>query len=600
MNNLGIATDGAASFAGSFGEVGSNLSLKAFQDAGINPGTATGPGSTFTLNGATITMPQLSTNASGTVIGDNVIPDGQTIPLPAADQVKATDVALLAATTCGRPASPTMNATLNYASGLPSQPQISAVPDWVSPAAGSAPAQVVLDHWDLGTTADSTKQPHLYEVLLPANPLATLSSITMPVMPVNFLTKTQCATNDNVLHILAVGVRPVSAGQGPSGSVWTGTQAGPMDTTVAPAGGSLNNTTLREVVATTAMGSGGSLRIQLSNAGSMVPVTFDDVTAGAQSSGEGTVAAPVAVKFGGKTSVTIPAGGDVTSDPITAPAGWAGQLVVSMHIPSTSAETAVPVHETPNASTFYASGDQTGNSASTPFTTSTAGLLYLSRVDISDSTATTDGTVAVLGDQTAAQAPAGTFGNWASDLPAALSTAAVALPGSVVCVASTVTGTVTTASALSWLQNYVSAEPNLRDVIVSAGAGDVLAGDTAATIESNLRTLVAAIRAYIIDNDPSTSSVQVILTTILPLGLAATGDQREGVREAVNSWITGNNSGAQVTSDIATAVADPGHLNNINPSLLSGGVPTAQYYSTIATRMSTDIANAIPGSINGL
>jgi hypothetical protein len=594
MNNLGIATDDAASFPGSFnmhGSTGGNLSLNAMQTAGITPGTPTATGASFTLNGANFTMPQVNGTGS-TVTADNVIPDGQTIPLPA---VKATDVALLATTTCGSPSSPAMPATLTYSDGSSNQPLLTPVPDWVQ---GSG-AQIVLSHQDVGTTVDSSKQPRLYEVLLPASPTATLKSITLPVMPVNFLTGvSSCATSTNVLHILAIGTRPVSAGQGPTGSVWTGTYAGPMDTTITPSGSSLNNTTLREVVTTTSLGSGGSLRIQLSNAVSLVPVTFDDVTAGAQSSGEATVAAPVAVKFGGSASVTIPAGGDVTSDPIAAPSGWAGQLVVSLHVPATSVQAAVPVHQNPNASTFYASGDQTGNSASTPFTTSTSGLLYVSRVDVNDIT-TTDGTVAVLGDQTAAEAPAGTFGNWTSDLPAALGSAGATLPGSVVCVASTVNGTVTTGSALSWLRNYATAEPNLRDVIVSVGAGDVLAGDSLATTKANISALVSAIRAYFVDNDPSTPSVQVILTTIPPLGLATT-DAREGVREAANTWITGNNTTAQVTSDIASAVDDPANINNINPALLSGGVPTAQYYTDIANQIATDVSNAIPGAINGL
>ncbi len=317
MNNLGIATDGASSFAGNFDlqstSTGENLSLKAFGDAGITPGTATGTGTTFTLNGATFTMPQLSANAGG-VIADNLIPDGQTIPLP---QVKATDVALLATTTCGgTTGSPAMHATLSYGDGTSNQPMVTSVPDWSQAGGG----QIVLDHRDTGTTPDTTVRPELYEVILPANPAATLSSITLPVTPVNFLTSTHsCTTSANVLHILAIGTRPASAAQGPAGSAWTGTYACPLDTTIAR---SLTNTTLREVVATTA--TGANVRIQLSNAGSLVPVTFDAVTAGAQSqsSPEGTAGAPVALTFGGQPSVTIPAGGDVVSDPVaTPPAG---------------------------------------------------------------------------------------------------------------------------------------------------------------------------------------------------------------------------------------------------------------------------------------
>ena len=416
MNNLGIASDGAASFPGGFdlkgAPSGKNLSLQAMQSAGITPGTATGAGAPFSMDGATFTMPQLRTSGS-TVVADNVIPDGQTIPLP---QIRATDVALLVANTCGTPAgSPALEATLNYGGGGASQSLVTPVPDWSLPRGYAA---VALSHWDVGTTVSTTAQPGLYEVVLPANPGLTLSSITLPVLPVNFLTGTHsCTTSANVLHILAIGTRPVSGGQGPAGSEWTGGYAGPMDAAITPAGGSLSNVTLREVIAATAAGS-GKVRVELSNAHGSVPVTFDAATIAAQSSGEATVAVPVALTFGGSASVTIPAGGDVYSDPAASPGGAA--FAISLHVPATSAETSVPVHETSSSTTFYATGNQTANTDGTPFTaaSSTPGLYYVSRIDVSDATAT-DGTIAVLGDQTAARAPASTFGTWASDLPAA-------------------------------------------------------------------------------------------------------------------------------------------------------------------------------------
>ncbi len=821
MNNLGIASDGAPSFAGSFdlkGSTGKNLSLQAMQASGISPGTATGAGTSFSLGGASFTMPALRASG-GSVVADNVIPDGQTVPLPA---VKATDVALLVANTCGTATgSPEMKATLNYSSGSASQPLVTAVPDWSLP---DGTAAVAFGHWDVGTTVTPPAEPRVYEVLLPSNPGLTLSSITLPVLPVNLLTGTRsCVTSANVLHILAIGTRSVAAAQGPAGSAWTGAYAGPMDAAIVPAGGSLSNTTLREIVATTAAG-GGKLRVQLSNAHGTAPVTFDAATIAAQASGTATVAAPVALTFGGAGSVTIPAGGDVYSDPVTSPGGT--KLVVSLHVPATSAETSVPVHATASASTFYATGNQTANSDGTPFTAanSTPGLYYVSRVDVSDATAT-DGTIAVLGDQTAAAAPAGTAGTWASDLPGALSTAGVALPGSVADVASSgvvpahwwrmngtgldtattaydggsaltanltlggtatwttdtpptdttagalsldgtsgsasssgqvvatagsysvsawvklssvpghtatvvaqagtnnsgfylgvrsgdwafsfanadttgaavtsafgpaavagtwthLTGvynaatgtaqlyvngllassvpftgwastggllvgrdktggaagdfvpgeisdvrvfgsalpptgvqqvyadssadTITAANALNWFRCYVTAEPNLRDVIVSVGANDVLQGASASAIEAdlssiehNLSTLVTAIQNYPVDNDPSTPAVQVILTTIVPLGLPAS-DPREAVREAVNDWITGSNTTAQVTSDIASAVAQPGSPNLVASSLLSAGVPTAAYYTAIAGQLTGDVSNAIPIFISGL
>jgi hypothetical protein len=827
MNNLGIASDGAAGFTGNFdligGAHGKNLSLQAMQAAGITPGTATAAGATFSMDGATFTMPQLRTSA-GSVVDDNVIPDGQTLPLPA---IKATDVALLAATTCGVTAgSPAMKATLNYGNGSASQPLVTSVPDWSLPRGNAA---VAFSHWDVGTATLSTTHPRLFEVLLPAIPGLTLSSITLPVTPVNLLTNTgSCTTSASVLHILAIGTRPVAGAQGPAGSAWTGAYSGPMDSAISPAGGSVSNTTLREIIATTAAGS-GQVRIQLSNSHGTTPVTFDAATIGAESSGTATLATPVALTFGGSASVTLPAGADVYSDPVAKPSvsGGTGKLVISLHIPATSAETLVPLHETPNSTTFYATGDQTANSDGTPFTNANSllALYYVSRIDVSDATPT-DGTVAVLGDQTAAQAPSFTSDTWASYLPAALQAAGVALPGSIADVASSgqvpthwwrmngtgldtastaydsgsaptsnltlggaatwapdipgtdttagslslngtsgfasssgqvvntagsytvsawvklssvppanatvvaqdgtsnsgfylgvrggdwafyfansdtsgaavtsatgpavtastwthLTGvynsqagtaqlyvngtlagsvaftgwastgsltvgrdktggvagdflpgeisdvrvfntvlfgtgvqqvytdssasTVTAANAVSWFRSYVTAEPNLRDVIVSVGANDVLEGASATTIESNLSsieqnlsTLVAAIQNYAVDNDPSTPAVQVILTTIVPLGLSAS-DPREAVRQAVNTWITGNNTTAQVTSDVASAVAQSGSPNLVASSLLSGGVPTAAYYTAIANQIAGDVSNAITNNlINGL
>lgn len=151
MNNLGIATDNAQSFGGSFdGTSGSNnLSLTALQDAGINPGTATGAGSSFSMHGASFTMPELNA-PGGTVLDDNVVADGQTIQIP---PVYASDVALLVAATCVT--TPQLTATLGYVNGSSSQPAIPSVPNWYGGALGST--AIVLDHVDNGTTPGSVQ-----------------------------------------------------------------------------------------------------------------------------------------------------------------------------------------------------------------------------------------------------------------------------------------------------------------------------------------------------------------------------------------------------------------------------------------------------------
>jgi len=818
MNNLGMISDGASvtgrssNFDLTSDTTGGNLSLQSLANAGITTGTATGPGNTFSLNGATFTMPQLSATGS-TVNDDNVIPDGQTIPLSA---VKATGVALLVAATCG--ATPAATATLNYAGTQSSNAAIPSVPDWLVGAPSGA--VMLLSHYDQGSATETSLQPRLFEVMLPANPNAPLNSITLPVMTANFLTNSESCAVSNVLHILAIGTRTVTAG--PSGTVWTGAYDGPMDTTANS--NSLSGETLRESVPLSVDG-GGEVRIHLSNAHSSAPVTFDDATIAAQvaAGGPATMTTPVELTFGssGSDSVTIPAGGDAYSNAVALPSlsGGSGAVTVSLHVPSTDPVTSGSIHEEVQGSllTYYAPGNDTANSDGTDFsdTDSLAGQFYLSGVDVSQATAT-DGTVAVLGDQTSTEEPAYTTDTWTSDLPSALSADAVALPGSVVnastddsppdgwwrmngtgldtattaydsgttatssltlegspawsadnpgtgtsdgslslngtsqyaqsagpvitatssfavsawvklsslathnaavaaqdgstdsgfylgydythsgdwafyfagsdttspaltgaygpaavagtwtlltgvynadtgdiqlyvngaLAASTAftpawqptgsftvgrdlsngtqgdlfpgeitdvraynrllwgdnvseiyndggTSNITTANAPAAFESYAAVEPNLRDVIISLGANDVLEGVPAATIERNLQALISDISGRYV-NDETNQAVQVLITTIAPLGLAS-GDPREAVREAVNSWLLSGNTTALAVPDIATAVeTGPSSPNDINPAYLTGGVPNSSYYAAIAAAVASAISDLVP------
>lgn len=816
MNNHGMTSDGSSTTA-SFDLSGlNNLSIDTLTAAGLTPGTTSGPGATFSLGGATFTMPQLPSSTSPNAGDDNVIMDGQTIPLPA---VSATGVALLLASTCS--ASPQATATIKYTSGGPqaSQPTLASVPDWIG--GPSDTAAVVLPYRDQGSTstAYTTNQPKLYEEILPVNPNGTLDSITLPLLSNTFLPGV-CSQG---LHLLAIGTRGTAAG--PSGTAWVGAQASPMDEAITPTGGSLSNTTLRQSVtlglpcSVTNACSGQQVRIHLSNAHATAPVTFDAATIAAQSTGQATVAAPVALSFGtgNSASVTIPAGGDVYSNPVALPASSSGTgaLTVSLHIPGSV--TRVPIHNTAAVSTYTATGNQTGNTDGSAFTAanSVSGQYYLAGIDATDTTAT-DGTVVVLGDQGATNVPAGGGSTWVDDLPAAMNSAGVSLPGGVVSTSSggivpaptdrwnldegsgttahdagpglhnatltgsptwagaspgsgvtrgslafdgssdyaltsgtvldtaksftvsawayptaashfgtiatecgtnhcamyleentsgewefaaensdaatstvaevntatpvtlntwthvvgvfdanamTVTlyvngalvgtsgtsaaftatnplviggadygsggidadwegnladirvwnqaltasqvsevyndggaGALTTANALTTLKQDTAGEPNVRDIVLSVGANDVLEGTSAATIENNIVNLVSAAGSLYTQNQ-SNKLAQVFVTTIAPLGLPA-GDPREQVRTAVNTWITTTYTNGQ-SIDIAAStanggVSDPSNPNEIAPTLLSSGVPNASYYSAIARQAASTISAAIP------
>jgi hypothetical protein len=404
MNNKGIGTDGSVS--ASLDTTSGSLSSQTLAAAGF------APGATATINGAAFTMPA----RNATTGNDNVIAMGQTIPFPAGQQVKANAVGLLVTSTCGQ-AQP-IAGTVTYTDGSTSNPVFPSLRDWTwLPEDKSG---ITLPYRNVGTTPERIYQPVLYPIFVPADPTKTLQSITLPNYGTSFLTGT-CAPAPAV-HVLAMAPRPVAAG-------WVSAWSASADAAVVPPDGTgFANKTLRTVVHPTI--TGGSVRIRLSNDDVALPVTIGAASIAAQSGSESaTLATPVALKFSGTGSVTIPAGGEMLSDPIAAPAGGSGNFVVSLYLPNAVAQ--APVHEGATAPSYLSTGNNTSNTTGAPFTTTLTGSYYLSRLDVSTTDAT-NGTIAVLGDQFSAAGPAGSGqrNTWVDNLPAKLGTAGVPLPGS--------------------------------------------------------------------------------------------------------------------------------------------------------------------------
>ena len=400
MNNDGIAAAGLPvdlDFNGA-GLVSSTLSA-----AGLAPGQSA------TIGGATFTMPALNANGK-----DNVVAAGQTIPFPDSQQVKASAVGLLAVSTCGNtPATP---GTITYKDDghTYSNPRFPAVTDWINSSADGA--AFVLDHW----SGDRPAKPKVFAIFVPTDPTKPLASITLPNIGTSFRS-TVC---DNALHVLAIGIRPVQAG-------WLGAWAAPIDRAVpTPPDGDADRT-VRVVAHPTV--TGASARVRLSNTGVPTPSTVDDVTMARQSgAGAATAAVPTQLTFcaaAGKAAgcglrtVTIPADGEVYSDPAALPAGTS-DLVVSLHNPHALAW--IPVHVGSSTATFSAPGDVSGNTDGAPFVSANNATAFVTGVDVS-TTDTTQGTVAVLGDQTSAAGSTG--GTWVDKTPGKVG---AALPGSIV------------------------------------------------------------------------------------------------------------------------------------------------------------------------
>ncbi|MEV8438682.1 LamG-like jellyroll fold domain-containing protein [Actinosynnema sp. NPDC051121] len=400
MNNDGIGTDGTPA---RFDLAESSLSAQAMATAGLSPGA------NVTINGARFTLPA----PNPTTGYDNVIAAGQTIPLPAAQRIQASAVGLLVTSTCGD--SPETTGTITYTDNdSTTNPVYPRVSDWAH--GPTASASFVLPYRNAGAVKDPTVRPRIYAVFIAAKPNKTLKSVTLP----NIGTTFRSGCPDPALHVLAIAPRPAGTG-------WIGAWSAPVDAAITPQT-NLTNTTLRTVVHPTVIGS--QARIRLSNIFSDLPVTIGGASIAAQSgTGPATAATPTSLTFDGSAAVTIPPGGEVTSDPVTYPAGGNGNLVVSIHLPNTVTKAAT--HAMANGSVHLAAGNQTANSGATPFTTTLNHSYLLTGITVSTPDAA-QGTVVVLGDQATAVGAGTNKTSWVDGLPDKLTTAGTPLPGGLV------------------------------------------------------------------------------------------------------------------------------------------------------------------------
>ncbi|SEF36123.1 hypothetical protein SAMN05421837_109280 [Amycolatopsis pretoriensis] len=564
MNNRGYATDNTTAADLDFN--GSALSTNTLAAAGLRPGTK------VTIGRATFTMPA----ANAATGNDNVVAMGQKIPLPAVDRVKATAIGLLATSTCGDTAPSTM--TVTYTDGTTSDPVVPTVPDWVNGPDRSA--AITLSHLNNGATPGAA-EVKLYMVLAPADPTKTIASVTLPNTGTGFLTNT-CGPAPS-MHVLAIAPAPVAAG-------WLGAWSSPPTVTTdvsTPTG-----TTLRMVVHPTK--TGPNMRIRLSNSQSGVPATVPRTTVAAQS---GTVAttlsAPVPLKFNGAESVTIPAGGEVWSDPMPFPstAGGSGNLLVSVAIPAN----APPAADNDDADSvaYRAPGDATGNSDGGPFGSDDLGPLYghsffAAGVEVSTTDAN-EGTVVVLSDTGYGYRTR--YPDWSpiwTDFIA--ETLGSKLPGSI-----THGGYPSPGTAAASRERYVFDEPNVRTVIVNMGYLDE--DDTLTTVRQKLTNLMSAsspvgLRKF---SRADGTPLSIVLTTIPPRGGDPT-DAQETLRRQVNDEIRANytNLGADNFIDFDAAVRDPAAPNKAQAALLNDeGVPNEAYDRRLAQAVS-DAVDGFP------
>jgi lysophospholipase L1-like esterase len=178
---------------------------------------------------------------------------------------------------------------------------------------------------------------------------------------------------------LAIVSGPASAQTGPGWTTAWGTSQQALGQT------RLSNATLRLIARVTAPGD--AIRMRFDNTFGAAPVTFGKVSAGPRQSANNPASISpgllMPVMFAGQSSVTIAAGGSVTSDPIALKVDALQDIAVSVHVPG--ADVAASEHSGAFVTSFATdsgAGDLTASESGAPFKTRITTMPWLKAIDV--------------------------------------------------------------------------------------------------------------------------------------------------------------------------------------------------------------------------
>ncbi|MEU9407832.1 hypothetical protein AB0E08_19420 [Streptomyces sp. NPDC048281] len=585
-------------------------------------------GGTVTVDGATITLPRFGTGSH-----DNMLASGQTLTLPGGSVADTGDAVVFLAFATGD-AVKGATGTITYAGnnclnpdGEPADQdyRLDTVPDWLSGPPAAASITLAHENHSDNTQTSPGSGPKVYAVSVPlACPGSVVSSISLPLLGDGGGDGGGVQAGRPALHVLGLGIRPTTlTGSGPTARHWVGTWAAVQDTDRVKSSddstATVDGRTLR-VPAHVSIGtdSGNGVRVHLSNATGATPVTFDAASVALQDTGAGgatAAAAPATLTFDGSPSVTVPAGADVVSDPVALTVRQQATVLVSLRVHGPVS--AMPGHSVARAPVWVSDpADRTGDTAAAHYTRTTyTGLPYLSGIDVTTSTAQPTGSLVLYGDQSVNGDTASEDGR--HHLSDAITDALVDDPHGNASVAygvlnagtSTkllpqITDSTVPTNALNPEDRDVLAQGNVRTVLVSLGADDLLncagnAATCATEVERGLASLDTRLSSYYTDDSqisfdqqPVTqnSGITVYLATIPPFTAAHPGTAtQEAAREQVNTYLLDDYPGRFV--DLAAAVSTDGTATSptVKAADLSDGNPSDAYYADLAGRYVDDV-----------
>jgi lysophospholipase L1-like esterase len=372
-----------------------------------------------------------------------------------------------------------------------------------------------------------------------------------------------------VFAVAALAVPVLSSAQ--AAPQWVGTWAtSPM---VADGGFNIrpfSGTTLREIVHISA--GGAQIRVRFTNAYGLDPLTVSDAHVALSASNAAVQAGTDhAITFGGATSVNIPPGAELFSDPIALAVQPLSDLAISFYLPS-QVMRAETYHSFACQDNFIANGD-TPTATDLPDAAKIFSWYFIDGVDVQ----AVEGSRAIvtLGDSITDGALSTHNANlrWPDLLAARLNGDPNLKNVSVLnegIGGNRVLNETTGPSAISRIDRDVLSQSGVRYVIVLESINDIgrlshvvnpYDDITAQQLEMGLKQIADAAHEH---------GIKAIGATLTPYGGAGySSDKGEQVREAVNDWI--RNSGTfDGVVDFDKAAQDPANPTHFNADYDSG------------------------------
>ncbi|GCD37411.1 SGNH hydrolase [Streptomyces chrestomyceticus JCM 4735] len=358
----------------------------------------------------------------------------------------------------------------------------------------------------------------------------------------------------------------------PSAERWAGTWSAAA---AAAEPGKLDgyaDTSIRNVVHTSIGGT--SARIQLSNLYGTRPLSVGHATLARASAPGDPSAAPGTLRrltFSGRPSVTVPAGGAVTSDPVRLTVPAAADLLVTTYSPAPSGP--VTYHPHARQTSYLARGDRAADTAGGAYTRKVTAWRYLTGVDVLGPH--TDGAVVAVGDSITDGNTSTPDANhrWPDFLAARLRTEPGAprygvlnqgISGNRLLTDSSRWSVSGGPSVLSRLERDVLSRAGVRAVVVEIGLNDLFKSPRRLDAEKLADGMREIVRRA------AERDIQVIGSTLTPFGgHRGYRPELDTVRQALNAKIRAGEVYGQY-ADFDKALRDPHHPLRLRPVYDSG------------------------------